>query len=160
MQASNAIRPAIVGDKMLAASRQVWLAGLGAAVVTRDWAGKEAGQVFRTLVREGTAVESRAIRFVGNRVETSVTRANAILRQARNSLQVVVKDYAGSALTLVRESLPRTLPRIELPAMLRQAPHAKAPAKRSVKTVHAKTVKRVKRAKRTARPASKRAAKR
>ena len=45
----------------IAASRQVWLASLGAAVVTRDWAQREAGSVFRTLVKEGTAVESKAI---------------------------------------------------------------------------------------------------
>ena len=38
-----------------AASRQVWLAGLGAAVVTRDWAERSAAPVFRTLVKEGTA---------------------------------------------------------------------------------------------------------
>ena len=53
-----------VGDTVFAASRQVWLAGLGAAVVTRDWAEKEAAGVFRTLVTEGAAVESRAIRLV------------------------------------------------------------------------------------------------
>ena len=68
---------------MLAASRQVWLAGLGAAVVTRDWAEREAGRVFRTLVKEGTVVESRAIRLVGDRVETSLTRANAMWQQTR-----------------------------------------------------------------------------
>ena len=38
-----------VGDTVLAASRQVWLASLGAAVVTREWAQSEAGNVFRTL---------------------------------------------------------------------------------------------------------------
>ena len=156
MQASHAIRPALVGEKVAATARQVWLAGLGAAVVTRDWAEKEAGHVLRNLVREGTAVESRAIRFVGDRVETSVTRANAILRQARSSLQGSVKDYAGNAITLVRESLPR----IELPAMLRPATKAKPAAKRAAKTVRAKAVKRGKRAKHAARPAAKRAAKR
>ncbi|MET0855920.1 MAG: phasin family protein, partial [Telluria sp.] len=55
-----------VGDAVLAASRQVWLASLGAAVVTREWAQSEAGNVFRTLVKEGTAVESKAIRMVGD----------------------------------------------------------------------------------------------
>ena len=160
MQASHATRPAIVGDKVLAASRQVWLAGLGAAVVTRDWAEKEAGQVFRTLVREGTAVESRAIRLVGNRVETSVTRANAMLRRARSTLQVAIKDYADSAITLVRESLPRALPRMELAATLRQVAGTPTRTKRAVKTVRAKSVTRVKRAKRSGRPTGKRTAKR
>ena len=160
MQASQAIRPALVGEKVAATARSFWLAGLGAAVVTRDWAGKEAGHVYRNLVREGIAVESRAIRFVGDRVETSVTRANAMLRQARSTLEGAVKDYADNAITLVRESLPRALPRIELPAMLRPAAKAKPAAKRSVKTIRAKTVKRAKRTKRAGRPAAKRAAKR
>jgi hypothetical protein len=160
MQASYAIRPAMVGEKMAATARQVWLAGLGAAVVTRDWAEKEAGHVFRQLVREGTAVESRAIRVVGKRVETSVTRANAILRQARGSLQGTVKDYTDGAMTIVRKSLPAGLPRIELPAMLRPAATAKPAKKRPAKTVRAKAVKRVKQAKRAGRPAAKRAAKR
>ena len=57
-----------VGNPMLNASRQVWLAGLGAAVVTRDWAQNEAGDVFRSLVKEGTAVESKTIRMVGDRL--------------------------------------------------------------------------------------------
>ena len=67
-----------VSGNVLAASRQVWLAGLGAAVVTREWAEREAATVLRTLVKEGTAVESKAFRMVGNRVETSLTRANAM----------------------------------------------------------------------------------
>ena len=37
------------------------------AVVTRDWAQSEAGAAFRTLVQEGTAVEARTIRVVGER---------------------------------------------------------------------------------------------
>ena len=58
------------------APRQVWLASLGAAVVTRDWAQNEASTVFRTLVKEGTLVESRTIRIVGDRIESSVAVAN------------------------------------------------------------------------------------
>ena len=158
MQASQATKPAAVGDTVLAASRQVWLAGLGAAVVTRDWAGKEAGAMFRTLVREGTAVESRAIRLVGASVETSVTRANALLRHARATVQSAVKGYADTAVTLVRETLPRALPRIELPPMLRAAKPA-AHATRSRRTAaarRAKTVKPVKRAAKGAKRTTKR----
>jgi Poly(hydroxyalcanoate) granule associated protein (phasin) len=115
MQSSNAIRRAAVGNTVRAASRQVWLAGLGAAAVTRDWAGKEAGAVFRTLVREGTVVESRAMRLVGDRLDTSVTRAGALLRQARSGLEHAVKGYAGSAVALVERTLPRGLPKVALP---------------------------------------------
>ncbi len=56
-----------VANAVINASRQVWLASLGAAVVTRDWAQSEAGTVFRSLVKEGTLVESRTIRIVGDR---------------------------------------------------------------------------------------------
>ena len=63
-----------IANPMLNASRQVWLAGLGAAVVTREWAQSEAGNVFRSLVKEGTIVESRTIRMVGNRLESTSRR--------------------------------------------------------------------------------------
>jgi hypothetical protein len=51
------------GEEALAASRQVWLASLGAAAVTRDWMQTEATKTFKTLVKEGTVVESRAVSF-------------------------------------------------------------------------------------------------
>ncbi|HEY4139607.1 MAG TPA: phasin family protein [Casimicrobiaceae bacterium] len=114
-----------VGDNMFAASRQVWLAGLGAAVVTRDWAEKEASGVFRTLVKEGTAVESRVIRIVGDRVESSVTKANGVLKQTRAAIETVVRVYSDTAVGLVRQSLPRLLP---------ESAAAKTPAKRLAKS--------------------------
>jgi hypothetical protein len=161
---ANASKTLPVGDALLAASRQVWLAGLGAAVVTRDWAGKEARPLLRALVKEGTVVESRAIRFVGDRVETSVTRANALLRQSRTTLQSAMK-YAGTAGGLVRRALPATLPTLDLVAKLRLAKPAKAktakartarPAKTRVR--NARTVKASKSAKRTVAKATRRAA--
>jgi len=151
---ANASKTLPVGDALLAASRQVWLAGLGAAVVTRDWAGKEARPLLRALVKEGTVVESRAIRFVGDRVESSVGRANALLRQTRTTLQSAVK-YAGTAGGLVRRALPGTQPALDLVAKLRLAKPAKAkrarPAKTRVRNAKAaKAVKATKPAKRTA----------
>ena len=98
-----------VGDTVFAASRQMWLAGLGAAVVTRDWAEKEASGMFRTLVKEGTAVESRAIRIVGDRVESSVTKANVVLKRTRTAIGNVVRVYTDTAASIV-QSLPRLLP--------------------------------------------------
>ncbi len=65
------LQPNRISEAAMNASRQMWLASLGAAVVTRDWVQSEAGDVFKTLVKEGTVVESRAIRFVGDRIETS-----------------------------------------------------------------------------------------
>jgi hypothetical protein len=137
-----------VGDTLVNASRQVWLAGLGAAVVTRDWAGKEAATVFRNLVREGTAVESRAFRFVGDRVESSVVQANALWKAARRNVTSTVRVYADTAATIVRETLPASLPKIgavggnkRRPARTRKTASTRAtpakPAKRAVKRTKA-----------------------
>jgi len=103
-------RAAQVGDTLMHASRQFWLAGLGAAVVTRDWAEKEGSTVFRNLVREGTAIESRAIRFVGDRLENSFSQANTLWKRTRRNVTTTVKAYADTASTLVREALPTSLP--------------------------------------------------
>ena len=108
-----------VGDAVLAASRQVWLASLGAAVVTRDWAQSEAGNVFRTLVKEGTAVESKAIRMVGDGLEVSFTRANAVWKQTRSTVESTVKQPAETAVTLAQNNMPKSLPKVTLPAMLK-----------------------------------------
>src|SRR5258705_9991048 len=91
-----------VGATVLAASRQVWLAGLGAAVVTRDWAEKEAAGVFRTLVKEGAAVESRAIRLVGVQVESSMTKTNPVWKQTRTTVDNAGRIYCDTAAGIVR----------------------------------------------------------
>jgi len=148
-----------VGDAVLAASRQVWLASLGAAVVSREWAQAEAGNVFRTLVKEGTAVESKAIRLVGDGLEVSFTRANAVWRQARSTVESGVRQLADTAVTLAQKKIPRSLPKVRLPAMLNVTPKAKTQraakkaatgAKRAVKARSTKTVKRAKRVVRSA----------
>ena len=41
------------GESALFASRQAWLAGLGAASISREWARHEAGNTFRALVQRG-----------------------------------------------------------------------------------------------------------
>ncbi|HEY5862384.1 MAG TPA: phasin family protein [Casimicrobiaceae bacterium] len=134
---ANEIR---IGNPMLNASRQVWLAGLGAAVVTRDWAQSEAGNVFRSLVKEGTAIESKTIRMVGDRLESTIVVANSMWKRARTAM----RKTTGTAVTLVQS----TLPNVKLPAMF-VAPAKTTPAgKRAVKrTKVAKPVKRVRRAK-------------
>ena len=99
-----------VGDVAFAASRQVWLAGLGAAVLTRDWTEKEAANVFRKLVKEGTVVESRAIRLVGDQVGSSVAKANSVWTQTRSIVETVVRNYADTAAAVVKRTLPRALP--------------------------------------------------
>jgi hypothetical protein len=121
---------------VLNASRQVWLASLGAAVVTRDWAQSEAGSVFRNLVKEGTLVESRTIRIVGDRIEGSFALANSMWARARNTMQSTIRQAADTAVTLVQSNLPKTI----LPVKL-AAPKA-APAKKAGKARKAKAVKR------------------
>jgi hypothetical protein len=140
----NTSRTASVGDYVLTASRQVWLAGLGAAVVTRDWAEKEAGSVFRNLVREGTAVESRAFRYVGDRLETSFVQANTMWKRTRRNVTTTVKAYADTAATLVRETLPASLPKVAMPVRIKveTTPATKRRVTRARKAV-AKRAKRV-----------------
>ncbi len=113
-----------VGEAVFAASRQVWLASLGAAAVARDWAQAEATEAFRTLVKEGTTVESRAIRLLGNRFEASFAVANSAWKQARTSVQATVRDIAGTAVTLVRDNLAKSLPKFSLPSALSAQPSA------------------------------------
>ena len=132
-------RAASAGDVLFNASRTLWLASLGAAVVTREWAEKEAGGAFRTLVKEGTAVESRAFRFVGDRLDTSFGRANALWKRARHAVTTTVRSYADTAATLVRDSLPARI----APAK----PAAKKPVRHVRKSTAARTVKRSSRAK-------------
>lgn len=138
MRTTIQIRSNPVGDAVMNASRQMWLASLGAAVVTRDWAQSEAGAVFRTLVKEGTAVESRTIRLVGDRIEDSFAMANSFWKQARTTVSTTVKQAADTAVTLVQNNLPKALPKVKLPAMLTPAASAKA-SKRKTRVTKTKT---------------------
>jgi hypothetical protein len=133
-----------VGETMFAASRQVWLAGLGAAVVTRDWAEKEAAGVFRTLVKEGAAVESRALRLVGDQVESSMTKAGTVWKYTRTSVEKAVRVYADTAVGIVRQSLPALLPVVGSARSLNAA-CSKQLRKRAAKSTR-KTAKRATRA--------------
>lgn len=155
---TNTPRVASVGDYVLTASRQVWLAGLGAAVVTRDWAEKEAGSVFRNLVREGTAIESRAIRFVGDRIETSFVQANTVWKRTRRNVTTTVRAYADTAATLVRETLPASLPKVGLPVRVKveATPAAKRRVARVRKAATTRGTAAAKGVKRTVKAAAKR----
>ena len=133
---SNTVRygnPAAV----LAAPRQIWLATLGATTVTREWAEKEAGMLFRTLVREGSTAETRAIRYLGNRVITSVQAVNRLASETRKGLDASVASLARAASHL-RARLPSVHARVDVDT----APARKSTAKtvrraRKVRTVRA-----------------------
>jgi hypothetical protein len=122
-------------DAALAASRQVWLASLGAAAVTRDWAREEAGNTFRTLVKQGSAVETRAIRVLGDRIETSIATASSLWKQASRTVLTSVNSLGETALS--------ALPMFKTP-IAAKAPRS-AKARKSTKTRATRAVRRVKR---------------
>jgi poly(hydroxyalkanoate) granule associated protein phasin len=96
-QATGNLNAARVADAALAASRQVWLAGLGAAIVTRDWARNDASHVFRALVKEGSAVENRAIRVIGRQVDSSLAIATSAWNKARHTALSTVSELVDTA---------------------------------------------------------------
>ena len=148
MNTANNFRAAALPDAVLAASRQVWLAGLGAAVVTREWADKEAGTMFRKLVREGTVVESRAFRIVGERIDTSVSQAGVLWQRARRTATTTARSIADVTTSLVRQALPSS--------RSTATTTSRAPAKRTVKrTRNASASTAAKRGKRTTKRAAK-----
>jgi len=110
-QAAGNISVNRVADAALAASRQVWLAGLGAAVVTREWARKDAGHMFRALVKEGSIVESRAIRVLGRGIESSIALATMTWNRARDTARTTVGGLVDTAAA--------TLPAFKAPAAKR-----------------------------------------
>jgi hypothetical protein len=144
--------PLQFGEAALAASRQVWLAGLGATVVTRDWVQTEAGDMFKTLVKEGTVVESRAIRFVGDQIETSVTRANTVWKRTRRTVESSVKQAATAAVDFAQQVLPKSLPVFEFPVAAKAPKPATKPVKKAKRTVRGPA-----KAKRKSKAATKRA---
>lgn len=107
---SMAHRSAELRQTALFVSREVWLAGLGAAALSRDWLKNEAGRAFSTLVREGKDVESRAVRLIGNRLEDTALRANTLWQHTRATLVTSARGIADDAAGAVRRVLPRRLP--------------------------------------------------
>ncbi len=152
MQKSTlSLQPNRIGEAAINASRQVWLASLGAAVVTRDWMQSEAGGMFKTLVKEGTVVESRAIRFVGDRIENSVSFANSVWKETRKNVESTVKQAADAAVSIAQQVLPRSLPAFELPgtakaAKVRTAKRASKAAKKPARSGAGKRAKRARKA--------------
>jgi len=128
-----------IADAAFAASRQVWLASLGAAAVTRDWARHEAGKTFRALVREGSTVEKQAIRTFSDRVETSIAAATSLWKQTRATALTTASTLAETATS--------ALSKLNAPAVARSAP---AKATKRTKLAAKRAVRRTKRASRKA----------
>ena len=143
---SNTIRLSIpTGSALLAAPRQVWLAALGAAAVTREWAEKEAGSVFRALVKEGSVVESRTIRVATDRIQTSIDGATKLARSAQSGVKASIETLAAGARSLVRSKLPAVHARIDVEtSSARRKPAAKTAAKRRATSARRSTKARTK----------------
>jgi Poly(hydroxyalcanoate) granule associated protein (phasin) len=131
-QTMNDMNANRLADAALAASRQVWLAGLGAAAVTRHWAKNDAGNTLRALIKEGSAVETQAIRVLGSGVETSLATASSIWNRTREQVRATVTALADTAVA--------ALPKLKAPVKVtRRAPvakprkAAKSPASKRVK---------------------------
>lgn len=131
-----------ISDAAFAASRQVWLASLGAAAVTREWARTEAGKTFRTLVKHGSTVENRAIRVLGDRIETSIANATSIWKQTRATAMTTASKLA--------ETANAALSQFKAPTAMRKAP---AKARKTVKAAKKRAVRASSRGKRAARKA-------
>ena len=120
----------------------MWLAGLGAAAVTRDWARTEAGKTFRTLVKEGSAVETKAIRDLSKRVETSVATATSLWRQTRATTMTAANTIAQNA--------SAALSKFKAPIVVRSAPAKARKAVKATKKSAGRATRRTKRATRKA----------
>jgi hypothetical protein len=134
-QASN-FKPNQVAETVLAASRQVWLAGLGAAAISRDWAQHRASDVFKGLVKQGSAVESQAIRVIGSRVETSIETAGALWNQARRtviSTVSTVAENAAAAMPRTKHSAPKRVHAAKPRNVARTVKAARKPGRRQNK---------------------------
>ena len=138
-QAAANLYPNRFADAAFVASRQVWLAGLGAAVRTRDWARNDAGHVFRTLVKEGSTVEAKAARIVGRRIESSIALATIAWNRAR--------DTARSTVSGLVESAAAAFPPAKRTVASKQARKATPKASRATK---ARSTRKIRRAKRSA----------
>ncbi|HET9765083.1 MAG TPA: phasin family protein [Casimicrobiaceae bacterium] len=102
-----------VRDAALFASRQVWLAGLGAARATRHWAVNDAGDTFRSLVKEGEVVEGRARRIIGKQMGNSLALATGAWNSARHTALTAVNGWVDAAAA--------ALPRLRTPALAKSA---------------------------------------
>jgi hypothetical protein len=132
-----------LAESALFASRQAWLAGLGAASISREWARHEAGNTFRALVRKGSTVEKNAIQVIGGRVESSVAIATSLWRVARATALATANRLAETAAS--------ALPRVRIPAFAASAAAPKPRKHAKSRTIKARAPRSVRGVKRTAR---------
>ena len=105
-QTAESLNAGRFADAAIAASRQIWLAGLGAAMVTRDWARNDAGHVFRALVKEGASVESHAKRVIGKQLDLSIAAATSVMTKARATAITTVNGLVDTAVSALPKFKP------------------------------------------------------
>jgi hypothetical protein len=132
-----------LAESALFASRQAWLAGLGAASISREWARHEAGNTFRALVRKGSTVEKNAIQAIGGRVESSVATATSVWRVARATAIAAANRFAETAAS--------ALPRVRIPAFAATTAAPKPRKRAKSRAAKARAPRTVRSAKRTSR---------
>jgi hypothetical protein len=142
-QTMNDMKASRLADAAFAASRQVWLAGLGAAAVTRHWAKNDAGNTLRALIKEGSAVETQAIRVLGSSVETSLATASSIWNRTREQVRATVTSLADTAVA--------ALPRLKAPVKVSRRTAVAKPRKAAKSPASTRVKQRARRIKRTAR---------
>jgi len=125
---------------IIAAPRHLWLATLGAAAATREWAERDAAAMFRSLVKEGTVIESRAINLVSHRIGTSMKRANALARDARSGVKSSVESLANAASTFVRTKVPTVRAKLEVESA---GTKRKSPAKTAKRVATGRKTRRI-----------------
>jgi hypothetical protein len=83
LKSNLTLQPNRISEAAIHASRQMWLASLGAAVVTLDWMQAAAGVVFKTLVKEGTVIERLARVKKSADFQTPVSFANSVWKETK-----------------------------------------------------------------------------
>jgi hypothetical protein len=113
-------------DAAMMASRQFWLAGLGAATMARRWASKDALPFFHSLVKEGHATESTVMRVLNTEIGTSAARAARLWSSTRQAVSTTVNTLAAGAASVLPQARPVK---------------ARGPARKARVAKHARTVK-------------------
>ena len=122
-QAMNDRNTQQLADAAMMASRQVWLAGLGAATIARRWASKDAVPFFHSLVKQGEVAESTVLGVLNAEIGSSAARAARIWNSTRISLLIVKNPTRWQLLSCARpfaSALPR--PRSAMPSGSREIP--------------------------------------
>ena len=139
---THQLEPPVIGEAMLAASRQVWLASLGAAVVTREWA------------QNGSR---RRVPHAGQGRHRSSNRARSASSATGSKRSITLRERAGAprahdasrsstppnAVALVRNDAADALPRLAVDA---RAPAQARADRRSAPPSAARAAKPLKRA--------------